>query len=665
VAGRVRLAQTAAALLQLDEMKAAPGLAGTPTNRMMISSVAVASCRRMFSSRMQFPSLAATGSGRNFIASPRVLAAVAEPAAAQKTKTVLLVESPTKAKKIQKYLGDDFKVIASYGHVRDLASKQGSVKPDEDFEMIWSSSQRGMQQVKETRSALEHADRLLLATDPDREGEAIAWHVLELLRSRLPSEVSVHRVAFTEVTQKAVLDAIANPRQISQELVDAYLARRALDYLVGFSISPVLWRKLPGARSAGRVQSVALRLLSEREAEIEAFKVEQYWTISALLSTEDGAVFSAHLTEVDGTRLGPRGFSDKEEALRVVERLKAAQLEVAGISEKDQLRHPPAPFTTSTMQQEASRRLGMTTSSTMRNAQALYEGEGVSGDGLITYMRTDGVSLSAEAQDEIRQLMKDLYGPEYITEKPRVYKTKAKNAQEAHGAIRPVRAMTRPESLPTHLDSSQKRLYELIWRRAMASQGASAVYKQIGVDISAEEGRLLLRATGRALKFPGFLAVYGQDADEESKSTDEDKEATSAAVKVPVLSKLQAGQAVTYTIAEDDANDGVTEHWTTPPPRFNEASLVSTLEGLGIGRPSTYAPTIQILQGVPLSQTAWGGCCQSFSRRTSTSTWTMALLLHWRAIWTILQTGVPAGRNSCAASGRTFIPTLTMSWKSE
>eukprot|EP00873_Tetraselmis_striata_P034160 jgi/Tetstr1/454424/TSEL_041325.t1 len=519
---------------------------------------------------------------------------------AEAGRKVMLVESPTKAKKIQKYLGDEYKVLASYGHVRDLPAKTGSVLPEADFDMKWSASPRAVKPMLELRAALKGANSLLLATDPDREGEAISWHVHEMLKgSALLRGVHVQRITFNEITKKALLDALAAPREISEELVKAYLARRALDYLVGFHLSPVLWRKLPGARSAGRVQSVALRLISEREAQVEAFKPEQYWTIEAVLQTEDGVQFGAQVVEVDGQRLGPRGFADHEEAQAVVGRLKAASLEVGAVKSRASRRNPPAPYTTSTMQQDAARRLGMTASVTMRAAQALYEGEGMDGEGLITYMRTDGVTMAASAIEDAGRFLKERLGPEFVSDPPRVYTSRAKNAQEAHEAVRPVDMFLPPKKLPRSLDDRHRALYTLIWQRAVASQAASAVIEQVGVDVFGEGGALVLRSTASSVKFAGYLAVYNNaSADEESASDEEgqqgefgpsEKEAQARQLTA-ALGALEKGQPAHC------AQDELLEHWTKPPPRFNEGSLIKQLEELGIGRPSTYAPTMKLLQ---------------------------------------------------------------------
>jgi DNA topoisomerase-1 len=415
---------------------------------------------------------------------------------------VVVVESPAKAKTINKYLGPDFKVLASFGHVRDLPSKDGSVRPEEDFAMSWSVDGRGQKQVKEIADAVKGADHLYLATDPDREGEAISWHVLDVLKQKgALKDVDVKRVVFNEITKDAVLDAIANPRDVDQDLVDAYLARRALDYLVGFTLSPVLWRKLPGSRSAGRVQSVALRLICEREAEIEAFKPQEYWSVEADFATPREEDFTARLTHLDGEKLERLSLGDKGRADTAVAAIENADFTVASVERKEVKRNPAPPFTTSTLQQEASRKLGFGASRTMRIAQQLYEGVNIGGEtvGLITYMRTDSVTLSGEAIAGCRRLIESQYGADYLPPSPRVYKTKAKNAQEAHEAVRPTDLFRRPEQMRAYLDDDQKKLYELIWKRTVACEMASAVMDRVTVDLGSSDGRTTLRATGQVI----------------------------------------------------------------------------------------------------------------------------------------------------------------------
>src|SRR6516225_557467 len=428
---------------------------------------------------------------------------------------VVVVESPAKAKTINRYLGDDYKVVASYGHVRDLPAKDGSVLPDDDFAMSWEVDGKSEKHLKTILEAARGADRLFLATDPDREGEAISWHVRELLNSRRGlKHLDVKRVVFNEVTKNAVLDAFTRPREIDRELVEAYLARRALDYLVGFTLSPVLWRKLPGSRSAGRVQSVALRLICEREAEIEAFKSREYWTVEVEFKTEAGQTFTARLTHLDGKRLDRFDLDTEAKARAAADAiLRAAEFAVAEIDSRQVRRNPFPPFTTSTLQQEASRKLGLSASRTMQIAQRLYEGVDLAGEtvGLITYMRTDGVAISGEAIVAARRLIGGEFGPRYVPGEPRVYRSPAKNAQEAHEAIRPTDVDRKPEDIAAHLDRDQRRLYELIWKRTVASQMASALLEQVTVDITDPTARLRLRANGSVVIFYGFLALYQED----------------------------------------------------------------------------------------------------------------------------------------------------------
>ncbi|MGE5271654.1 MAG: type I DNA topoisomerase, partial [Thiohalocapsa sp.] len=496
---------------------------------------------------------------------------------------VVIVESPAKAKTINKYLGRDYKVVASYGHVRDLPPKDGSVLPDADFAMSWEVDGRSEKHIKEIAAAMRGADRLFLATDPDREGEAISWHVREVLKARrLLKDVDVKRVVFNEVTRNAVLDAFRNPREIDGELVDAYLARRALDYLVGFTLSPVLWRKLPGSRSAGRVQSVALRLICEREAEIEAFRPREYWTVEVEFATEAGDRFTAHLSHLDGKRLDRFELDSEEKARAAADAiLKAASFDVASVEHREVRRNPFPPFTTSTLQQEASRKLGFGASRTMSIAQRLYEGIELDGDavGLITYMRTDGVAIAAEAIAAARQLIGGDFGARYLPPQPRVYRSPAKNAQEAHEAIRPTDIDRRPGEVARHLDNDQRRLYELIWKRTVASQMASALLDQVSVDIADPSGKVRLHATGSVVVFDGFLKLYQESRDDAA----EEEEGR----RLPAMrdgERLQRG-----TVSPN-------QHFTQPPPRFTEASLVKKLEELGIGRPSTYASILQVLQ---------------------------------------------------------------------
>src|SRR5215210_667926 len=422
---------------------------------------------------------------------------------------VVVVESPAKAKTINKYLGRDYKVLASYGHVRDLPAKDGSVLPDADFAMSWEVDGKSEKHVRAIAEAMRGADKLFLATDPDREGEAISWHVREILKARraLKKGVDVKRVVFNAVTRDAVLDAFRNPREIDDELVEAYLARRALDYLVGFTLSPVLWRKLPGSRSAGRVQSVALRLICEREAEIEVFKAREYWTVEGRFATPQGAPFTARLTHLEGKKLEQFDLPDEASAMRAKAAVEAGEFSVLSVEKRRVRRNPPAPFTTSTLQQEASRKLGLGAQQTMRVAQQLYEGVDIEGDtvGLITYMRTDGVQMAREAITAIRGHVGDAFGKDYVPGAPREYSSKAKNAQEAHEAIRPTDVRHTPESVARFLDDRQRRLYELVWKRAVASQMQSAELDQTAVDLADAGGKIRLRATGSVIAFDGFL----------------------------------------------------------------------------------------------------------------------------------------------------------------
>jgi DNA topoisomerase I len=497
---------------------------------------------------------------------------------------VVVVESPAKARTINRYLGSDYEVVASYGHVRDLPAKDGSVLPDEDFAMSWEVDGKSEKHIKAILEAARNADRLFLATDPDREGEAISWHVREVLNSRRGlKHLDVKRVVFNEVTRNAVLDAFRRPREIDRELVEAYLARRALDYLVGFTLSPVLWRKLPGSRSAGRVQSVALRLVCEREAEIEAFRPREYWTIEVEFQTEAGRSFTARLTHLDGKRLDRFDLDTEAKARAAAEAiLRASDFAVVEIDSRQVRRNPFPPFTTSTLQQEASRKLGLGASRTMQIAQRLYEGVDLGGEvvGLITYMRTDGVAISTEAIAGARRLIGGEFGPNSVPDQPRLYRSPAKNAQEAHEAIRPTDLGRKPADVAAHLDNDQRRLYELIWKRTVASQMASALLEQVAVDIADSTGRLRLRANGSVILFDGFLALYQEDRDD---AADEEGEGT----RLPAMRKSEG---------LDRGDVAPRQHFTQPPPRYTEASLVRKLEELGIGRPSTYASILQVLQ---------------------------------------------------------------------
>jgi len=509
---------------------------------------------------------------------------------------VVIVESPAKAKTINKYLGGDYTVLASYGHIRDLPAKDGSVRPDDDFSMEWEVDDRSRKHIKAIEQAVRGADKLYLATDPDREGEAISWHVQETLgHQKLLDGIEVKRVVFNEITKGAIQEAFEHPRDLNSELVDAYLARRALDYLVGFTLSPVLWRKLPGSRSAGRVQSVALRLICERESEIEIFKPVEYWSVDATLSTPDGATFKASLTHLDGEKLKKLSLGTEAEAMSAVAAINAASLKVGNIEKKQARRNPAPPFTTSTLQQEASRKLYFGAKKTMQVAQKLYEGVNMGGEtiGLITYMRTDGINMANEAIDAARSLIGQDYGNNYVPESARVYKNKAKNAQEAHEAIRPTDMTRRPRDMAAYLDDDQRKLYELIWKRTVASQMASAVLDQVGVTIPASDNTVALRATGSVVAFDGFFRVYRESHDE--TESDNGKDETSKQIqkgddKDRILPPLIEGTALDKSSVDPE------QHFTQPPPRYSEASLVKTLEEYGIGRPSTYASILSVLQ---------------------------------------------------------------------
>jgi DNA topoisomerase-1 len=491
---------------------------------------------------------------------------------------IVVVESPGKAKPINKYLGNDYKVLASYGHVRDLPAKDGSVRPDDDFSMSWDVDAKSAKRLADIAQALKGATNLILATDPDREGEAISWHVLEVLKKKKAlNGVTVQRVTFNAITKAAVTEAMAHPRDIDMELVDAYLARRALDYLVGFTLSPVLWRKLPGSRSAGRVQSVALRLVVDREIEIEKFRTQEYWTVEADVSA-GGDPFLARLTKHEGKRLTKFDLANEASAFAARDAVKAAALTITAVEKRPAKRSPPPPFTTSTLQQEASRKLGFNAQRTMQAAQRLYEGIDIGGEtvGLITYMRTDGVQTAPEALDEARDVIGGLYGRDYVPEKARFYSTKAKNAQEAHEAIRPTSLARNPGKL--RLEPDLGRLYELIWKRMIASQMESARIERTTIDLESSDGKTALRASGDVTLFDGYLAVYEEGRD------DADEEAVS---KLP-----QVDQGASAKVIQSRAD----QHFTEPPPRFSEASLVKRMEELGIGRPSTYASVLTVLR---------------------------------------------------------------------
>ncbi|MBO4293925.1 MAG: type I DNA topoisomerase [Alphaproteobacteria bacterium] len=487
---------------------------------------------------------------------------------------LVVVESPAKAKTINKYLGSDYKVLASFGHIRDLPSKDGSVEPDKNFEMTWELSAGGKKRLNDIITALKDADTLILASDPDREGEAIAWHILEELTARKKiAGKKIERVVFHEITKSAVTEAIKNPRQIDENLVSAYMARRALDYLVGFTLSPVLWRKLPGSKSAGRVQSVALRLICDRENEIENFKSEEYWTVDVDLLTQTKALICSHLINLDGKKLEKFDLNTEEKALEAKAKIEAQNFHIASVERKQTNRYPAPPFTTSTLQQEAARKLHFSAKKTMQLAQKLYE------DGYITYMRTDAVNLSNEAISACREAIEKYFGAPYLPKSPKIYKTKSKNAQEAHEAIRPSDVMNTPKKMETKLDGDSYRLYELIWKRTVACQMSPALLDKVTIDSASSDNLILLRANGQVIAFDGFLKLYQESTDD--NTDDEDNR---------ILPNVSEGENV-------DKGDIKTEqHFTAPPPRFTEASLVKKLEELGIGRPSTYASIIAVLQ---------------------------------------------------------------------
>ena len=487
---------------------------------------------------------------------------------------LVIVESPAKAKTINKYLGSDYKVLASFGHIRDLPSKDGSVDPEHDFAMTWELSSGGKKRLSDIIKALKDCDTLILASDPDREGEAIAWHILEELKAHKSLKgKTIQRVVFHEITKHAITEAIQNPRTIDDNLVSAYMARRALDYLVGFTLSPVLWRKLPGSKSAGRVQSVALRLICDREIEIEKFKPEEYWTIDVDLLTSKEALITSHLIQLDGKKLEKMDLKTQAQAEEAKSKIEAQDFSVSNVERKKANRYPAPPFTTSTLQQEGARKLRFSAKKTMQIAQKLYEA------GLITYMRTDAVNLSIEAITACREAITKYFGEAYLPKEPKEYKTKSKNAQEAHEAIRPSDVMNTPKKMETKLDSDSYKLYELIWKRTIACQMNPAILDKVSIDFMSGDKLILLRATGQVIAFDGFLKLYQESKDDDNE--DEDNR---------ILPNVENGESVKKGEIRTD------QHFTTPPPRFTEASLVKKLEELGIGRPSTYATIISVLQ---------------------------------------------------------------------
>ena len=495
---------------------------------------------------------------------------------------LLIVESPSKAKTINQYLGKDFLVISSYGHLRGLPSEEGSVLPDEDFKMKFQVLDKSKKQADEIVKQYKKADEVYLATDPDREGEANSWHIVELLKDKkvLDKNVPMKRVVFYEITKKAIISAIEKARNVNENLVYAQQARQALDYLVGFNLSPVLWRKLPGSRSAGRVQSVALRLICDRENEIEKFKSDEYWSIHGLFKPSAKGAFKAMLTRYNGEKLEKLSIKNDTQAASMKAFLESAAYHIDDIEKKQVKRNPAPPFTTSTLLQEAARKLGYSAKRTSRLAQDLYEGLTIDGSnvGLITYMRTDSVNLSEDAINNFRTHITSEFGNKYLPSTPRVYKTKAKNAQEAHEAIRPTNISLSPKSLSGKVEADHLRLYELIWKRALASQMENAILDSVGIDIATEDKKSVFRATGTTINFDGFLKLYQEGADDEE---DEDKQP---------IPDLKVGEKV--DMSEIETN----QHFTQPPPRYTEASLVKKMEELGIGRPSTYPSIISILQ---------------------------------------------------------------------
>ncbi|MDP6021454.1 MAG: type I DNA topoisomerase [Alphaproteobacteria bacterium] len=496
---------------------------------------------------------------------------------------VVVVESPAKAKTINKYLGDDYIVLASYGHVRDLPSKDGSVVPDDDFAMTYVTDDKSAKHVKAIADAMRGSDKLFLATDPDREGEAISWHVMKALADDYGMrDIPAKRVVFNEITKKAVVDGINNPRDLDMDLINAQQARRALDYLVGFTLSPVLWRKLPGAKSAGRVQSVALRLICEREIEIEAFRPREYWSVEVDFKTAADALLIGRLTHLNGVKLARFSIADGEAAEAAKRTLEVGKFSIAKVETKLTKRNPAPPFTTATLQQEASRKLGFGAKRTMQIAQRLYEGFDIGGEtvGLITYMRTDGVQMANEAISASRDVIDQEFGADYVPGQARVYRSKAKNAQEAHEAIRPTDFSRLPRDMEVYLDSEQQRLYDLIWKRAMASQMESARLSRTTVEIAAHDGSSDLRTTGTVVDFPGFLKLYEEGRDEKKAGDDDERR----------LPKVAEGEALSNEKVRPE------QHFTEPPPRYSEATLVKKLEELGIGRPSTYASILTVLQ---------------------------------------------------------------------
>ena len=490
---------------------------------------------------------------------------------------LVIVESPAKAKTINKYLGKDFIVLASYGHIRDLPSKNGSVDPENNFKMIWEIDNFSKKYLKDITDAAKDSSKIILATDPDREGEAIAWHVKEFLNEKkLLKDKKIERVVFNEITKNAVTNGIENPREIEPNLVDSYKARRALDYLVGFNISPILWTKLPGSKSAGRVQSVALRLLTEREHEIENFKPEEFWTLNIKVKSSDGKIFQANTFQIDGNKIEKFYFRNKNEVNNSIEKIKSKNYSISDISSKVFTRNPSGPFTTSTLQQSASSKIGFGASRTMQIAQRLYQGIDIEGDtiGLITYMRTDGTNISNEAVELFRSYIKDKFGNNYLPNQPLNYSgKKAKNAQEAHEAIRPTDISLLPENMKKYLSTDQHKLYNLVWTRALSSQMESAKFDRNTITITSDDNLNIFKTSGSVIKFDGFLKIYKNEENNEEEN---------------ILPHVLKGPIKIEEFIDE-------QHFTQPPPRYSEASLVKKLEELGIGRPSTYASIISVI----------------------------------------------------------------------
>ena len=492
---------------------------------------------------------------------------------------LVIVESPAKAKTINKYLGKDYLVLASYGHIRDLPSKNGSVDPEKEFKMLWEIDSFSRKYLKEITNAAEDSTKIILATDPDREGEAIAWHVKEVLKAKkLLKGKDLERVVFNEITKTAILEAIKNPRDIELPLVEAYLARRALDYLVGFNISPILWTKLPGSKSAGRVQSVALKLITEREKEIELFNPEEYWTLSSEFTNTNNKNFFSKLSLYNENKVERFTFKNKADIDNAVLIINKSQFIIKDVNSKVFKRNPLAPFTTSTLQQTASGKFGFGASRTMQIAQRLYQGVDIEGEttGLITYMRTDGTNISKEAIQEFRKLIKNDFGNEFLPDQPNSFTSKkAKNAQEAHEAIRPTDVTRKPSDIKKYVNADQYKIYDLIWSRALSSQMNPAKFDRNTILISSKDNKINFRTTGSLIKFDGFLKVYdAQETDEDAKN---------------ILPEVKVGENVNILKLNDE------QHFTDPPPRYSEASLVKKMEELGIGRPSTYASIISVL----------------------------------------------------------------------